>query len=157
MTMGNIRYWESVNPNLSSSLIDDERKQLSTVDDVAKSFDFSLLDVFSQSGNYSQSLYSDSFFGYDLNSSRGLRDATKKAKEMGMEKVLAAQLASPLPSYGSNDNRNSYGQNKSYDSLNNLANLTIQLQMARVHKVMDRLHQSRTLSLDEFIKSIDGR
>ena len=121
----------------------------------SQSFDSSLFDALGQASAFSHKMYSSSFFGYDLNSADELRDASLRAKEMGMEKVLAAQLASPLPYSASSDNNNNNSNGTAYDGLNTMANLTIQLAMAKARKVFDHLNQKKTMSLDEYIKSIE--
>ena len=158
MTIPNVHYWhlpDTYVPKTDSTTLpasDDPVKASNALfQDYGQSFDSALFDVLGQGSFSSHKMYSSSFFGYDLNSSDQLRDATKKAKEMGMEKVLAAQLASPIP-YSSNfDNDNK----TAYDGLNNIANLTIQLAMAKARKVFDHMNNKKTMGIDEYLKFLE--
>ena len=162
-SLQNVHYWDSSEKNITKSVsselpvTDDKKKETASFfQNYQSSFDAALFDVLGQGSHYSNKMYSNSFFGYDLNSPDQLRDATKRAKEMGMEKVLAAQLASPLP-YSSNNNDNDGSNDDSaYDGLNSMANLTIQLAMAKAQKVFDHLNKQKTMSLEEYLKFLES-
>jgi len=153
MSINPVHYWNSPdNQPLSIAGFSNNTKDVeSYFEDYSQSFDSSLFDLLGQSNINSGSLYSNSFFGYDLNSPSQLRDASEKAKSMGMEKVLAAQLSSPLPFYSSNDRRDN---NSSYDGLSSFTNLTIQLALAKAQKTFESIKQKETMSLQTYIKNI---
>jgi len=149
MSIHNVRYWDSVEVNTSLAS-DNKVNSEAFVKDYQNSFDSALFDIFAQSGFHSKPLYNSSFFGYDLNSSEQLREASAKAKSMGMEKVLAAQLSSPLPISNTSFN----DENDSYGGLDRMTNLTVQLQMAKARKVIERLEHKETMRLEEFVSTI---
>ena len=149
MSIHNVRYWDSVEVNTSLAS-DNKVNSEAFVKDYQNSFDSALFDIFAQSGFHSKPLYNCSFFGYDLNSSEQLREASAKAKSMGMEKVLAAQLSSPLPISNTSFN----DENDSYGGLDRMTNLTVQLQMAKARKVIERLEHKETMRLEEFVSTI---
>ena len=149
MSIHNVRYWDSAEAN--TSLVSGNKVNSEAfIEDYQNSFDSALFDIFGQSGFHSKPLYSSSFFGYDLNSPDQLREASAKAKSMGMEKVLAAQLSSPLPFSNTSFN----DENDSYGGLDSITNLTVQLQMAKARKVIERLEHKETMSLEEFASTI---
>lgn len=149
MSIHNMRYWDfsEVDTSLASN---NKKNSEALIADYQKTFDSALFDVFGQDGFNSHPLYNHSFFGYDLNSPDQLRKASAKAKSMGMEKVLAAQLSSPLPFSNTsfNDDKNSYG------ALDRMTNLTVQLQMAKARKVIDHLERKQTISFEDFVSRI---
>jgi len=150
MSIHNVRYWDS--PEVDTSLASgDKVNSEAFIKDYQNSFDSALFDIFGQSGFHSKPLYNSSFFGYDLNSPDQLREASAKAKSMGMEKVLAAQLSSPLPFSNTSFNDE---KNDSYGGLDRITNLTVQLQMAKAHKVIERLEHKETKSLEEFVATL---
>lgn len=154
MSIQNIHYWSA--PEAGNSLPispDTDKKEAATFfENYSHSFDSALFDLFTNSKMNSGALYSNSFFGYDLNSPSQLREASEKAKSMGMEKVLAAQLSSPLPFYDSNNrSRESYN---SSSGLNSIGNLTIQLMLAKAQNVFDNIKKNETMSLPAYIKNI---
>jgi len=153
MPIQNVHYWDS--SNSPSKISSSEKKDSSTFfKNYSQSFDAQLFDMLGQGSFSSNSMGSNNFFGFDLNSADGLRQASEKADSMGMGKVLAAQLGSQLPFM---NNSNNYNDDNDQGGLNGIANLTVQLQMAKARKVFDRLNNPETMSLESFIQSVNDK
>lgn len=130
MPIENVRYWENTATNLLSAA---EGSPLATENRI---FDNTLLTLFGRNDAFSgYSMQNNDFFGYDLNSPSQIREASREAKLMGLEDVLAAQLSSPLPILS----RRSMEQKSTNSGFNAMINLTVQLQIAKAQKAFDSL------------------
>lgn len=130
MAIENIHYWNNTDTSLTSST------DASQVTKKNQGFDDRLLTLFGLNNSFQGStMYGGDFFGYDLNSPSQIREASRKAKLMGLEDVLAAQLSSPLPVMS----RDSAAQKNAYSGLEAMINLTVQLQIAKAQKVFEDL------------------
>ncbi len=149
MTIQTIKYWDS-----GTSQIKNENKDKITeaLDTYKTTFNSTLFDILS--GNQAQSMWGSSIpglsndpfsGGYDM---AAINKEIATAKEMGMEKVLAARIKAPLPFM--NENKNSYNK-ESNNPLDRMTELTMQLHLAKAKRAINRPNNHSLYSFEEFV------
>jgi len=151
MTIQSIRYWQNTsNDNAAQKDIQDKLRS------VQQSFNSTLFD--SLTGAKQNNLFTGSLFGQQNNILSGassleeISEELKNVKDMGMQKVLAAQLQAPLPFSEQFQNKSS---SNDFSGLGMIAELTVQMQMIKAGESLNRFSHSSTMNLQQFIKSFE--
>jgi len=152
MTIQNIKYWDSTT---SQTKNENKDKITEALDKYKTTFNATLFDILS--GRQTQSLWGSSIpglsndpfsGGYDMSA---INKEIATAKEMGMEKVLAARLQAPLPFM--NENSNSYNKD-SNNPLDRMTELTMQLHLARARRAINSEGNHSLYSFEEFVSQV---
>ena len=144
--MTSIRYWDTRSSNPSPSASPDATS--SRAIENAQLFEASMLDNLLSPGASTGSLFSNNSISSLFSNDVGIEQRVKQAKELGMEKVLAAQLSSPLPAFG-NQTDQKQSNYHGLSGLDNMITLTIQKQLLEAQKAIE----AKTLRTEELTRS----
>ena len=152
--MSEIRYWfDATNSMSANNVLSQEAKNNSAkVQEVKNSFNSTLFEMLGD--NNSTSLF-DGIDGNLLNlfpNDSGLNQQLSDIKNQGMGKVLAAKLGSQLPFENLNSNKD---KNEYQDGLHSMIDITMQLQIAKAKKSLNKTYNEKITSVTEYISNIE--
>lgn len=154
MAIQNINYWDSTNSQtkLKKENGEDKVKIKETLDKYETTFNKTLFDILS--GNQNDNMWNNAIPGLSADPLLGNHDIDALNKEienaqaMGLEKVLAERLKTPLPFL----NQTNYADNsKSNNPLDRMTDLTMQLHLARAKRAITQQNTNNLLTIDAFI------
>lgn len=146
--MSEIRYWNAIGPRVDTQA-QQTKKAREAVEKFDDSFRNQLFGELSQLGGDALLTGSDSNSMSDLFGNSGPK--LMNLDVPGIEKVWAAQLSSPVSTFGGLDS----GSKSDSNGLSGMIDLMMKEQLARARKNIEK--DSGQFTFDDFVRDIDGK